>query len=152
MDYREYPPTPELTGLVKAIWKLDAAGEPGEWIEHEAVPDGCIELIRRTSGRSQWGQEQPEVFAAGIGSTASTFRISGDARFAAIRLWPWAWTALSAVPLAALSNTWIKVTDQALLDIAALLPDRDTAQAELVRKLPEAQRTKRIGEARSEEH
>jgi AraC-like DNA-binding protein len=135
MDYREYPPLPALAGLTKAHWTLDAAGEAGDWIEHEAVPDGCVELIRRLSGQSRWGEEQPEFFAVGIGTSPATFEVSGDARFAAIRLWPWTWTWLSAVPLAAMRDRWIEVREPAVRDLAALLPDRAAADAALVAKL-----------------
>jgi AraC-like DNA-binding protein len=133
MDYREQPPRPELSGLVKAYWTLEASGAPNSWIEHRAVPDGCVEIIRRLHGRSCWDGEQPELFAAGVADSPATFSISGDASFAAIRLWPWAWSALSAIPLEAMWDRWIPVEEPQL---AAFLPDFSAAEETLARHLP----------------
>ena len=96
MDYAELPLPPALAGLVAAVWTL-AASRPG-WVEHEATPDGCIELIRRHTGRSEWRRAQPEYFATGLSDRPIRFGFSGDARFTAIKLWPWAWHALGGAP------------------------------------------------------
>jgi len=50
MDYVEHPRPLALEGLVKARWTLAGGGAPGEWIEQQAVPDGCVEIIRRLAG------------------------------------------------------------------------------------------------------
>lgn len=105
MDYAELSLPPSLDGLVAAVWTL-AASEPG-WVEHEATPDGCIELIHRPAGQSIWRREQPEFFATGLSPHPIRFGFSGDARFTAIKLWPWAWHALGGAPCPAFADDWI---------------------------------------------
>lgn len=107
MDYRELPPPPHLLGLVKTCWTLAGNGEPDAWIEQQAVPDGCVEVIRRLAGRSRWEGNQPERFAVGLIERPETFSISGDSRFEGIRLWPWAWALVSDIPLEAMRGRWI---------------------------------------------
>ena len=123
MDYREIAPDPKLASAVKCYWALAGDGDPDSWIAHEAVPDGCVEIIRSFAGRSTWGEEQPNLFAAGIADRPVTFRISGDARFAAIRLWPWAWPMLSEMPLSLMWDRWVPIGEPKLTELAALLPD-----------------------------
>ncbi len=106
MDYRETPPPPHLAGLVKARWTLHADGAPDAWLPQQATPDGCVEIIRRTRGRSRWNGEQPPCFVVGLVDRPQPFEISGDAAFEALRLWPWAWSALGAIPLAGLHGRW----------------------------------------------
>lgn len=106
MDYAELPLPPALHGLVAAIWTLSA--DAPDWIEHAAAPDGCIEIIRRHSGRSIWRREQPEVFVTGLGEQPVALRFSGDARFTGIRLWPWAWEALGGAPCPQFADDWIE--------------------------------------------
>lgn len=113
MDYAEYPVPPKLDGLVKAIWSLAGAGPSAEWTDHDATPDGCMELIARQSGRSRWGEAQPPLFAVGLSEAPVRFSFSGDAAFVGLRLWPWAWTKLSEVPLAALRGRWLGVAEPA---------------------------------------
>jgi AraC-like DNA-binding protein len=120
MDYAEIPVPPSLEGLVAAIWTL-RADQPG-WVEHEAVPDGCIELIRRNSGRSIWKDEQPPLFATGLSEAPIRFGFSGDARFTAIKLWPWAWHALGGKRCAEFAGDWIAVEQHSSLSM--LLPER----------------------------
>ncbi len=109
MDYAELPLPPALDGLVAAIWTIAGNGDPGAWIEQDATPDGCIEIIRRTRGRSVWGEKQPPLFATGLNLAPVRFRMSGDARFIGIRLWPWAWAMLSDLPCPAFAGRWIKL-------------------------------------------
>ncbi|HST36620.1 MAG TPA: helix-turn-helix domain-containing protein, partial [Allosphingosinicella sp.] len=78
-----------------------------DWAEQQAVPDGCVELIRRRAGRSRWGAAQPKAFAVGLIERPESFSISGDARFEAVRLWPWAWQLVSDIPLATMRGRWI---------------------------------------------
>jgi len=106
MDYRELPPAPALEGLIKVRWTLDGGGAGGDWIAQQAVPDGCVEIITRLAGRSRWDGAQPARFAVGLIERPEGFEISGDARFDAVRLWPWACrrpaARRTARPLAAL--------------------------------------------------
>jgi AraC-like DNA-binding protein len=121
MDYRETPPPPSLDGFVAAIWTLDVGGEADDWTAHEAVPDGCIELIRRHAGRSIWRTEQPPLFVTGLALRPAALRFSGDARFTGIRLWPWAWHALGGDRCADFADDWRAVADDDPL--SALLDD-----------------------------
>jgi AraC-like DNA-binding protein len=106
MDYRETPPPPQLAGLIKTRWTLAGDGAADQWIEQQATPDGCIEIIRRTRGRSRWDGDQPASFVVGLVDRPQPFEISGDAAFAALRLWPWAWGLIGDIPLAALHGRW----------------------------------------------
>lgn len=118
MDYAEYPAPPRLDGLVKAIWRLEGGGPPDAWIDHEATPDGCVELIARTAGRSRWNGDQPALFAVGVGEAPVGFACSGDAVFVGLRLWPWAWEKLSPLPLAELKGRWLGVEAPRFADVA----------------------------------
>jgi AraC-like DNA-binding protein len=134
MDYVELPLPPALDGLVAAIWTIDADGGASDWIDHDATPDGCIELIHRMHGRSIWGSEQPAMFAAGLNLAPVRFRVSGDARFLGIRLWPWAWEILGGAPCPAFADDWIPIATNS--SIAALLRDPVAALGEVFAKAP----------------
>lgn len=118
MDYAEQPPADDLAGLIKTFWRLEADSDPASWIDHQAVPDGCVEIIARTRGRSRWGEDQPALFAAGLNDAPVTFSFSGDARFVGARLWPWAWAWISTLPLAAMGNRWAPLDAPAFATIA----------------------------------
>lgn len=107
MDYAELPLPPALDDLVAAIWTIAGGTDADDWIEQDATPDGCIEIIRRIEGRSIWDKEQPSLFATGLNLAPVRFRMSGDARFIGIRLWPWAWAMLSDLPCPAFAGRWI---------------------------------------------
>lgn len=119
MRYAETPPPPELDGLVEAVWTLDV-GANG-WVDHHAVPDGCIELIRRHCGQSVWRSEQPPLFVAGLALQPAMLRFSGDARFTGIRLWPWAWHMLGGTSCSGFADGWREIAEGD--PIALLLPD-----------------------------
>lgn len=119
MRYAETPPPPELDGLVEAVWTLDVGADG--WVDHRAVPDGCIELIRRHAGRSVWRTDQPPLFVTGLALQPAILRFSGDARFTGIRLWPWAWHALGGEPCRSFADSWRARPESDPL--AALLPD-----------------------------
>jgi AraC-like DNA-binding protein len=128
VNYSETPPPPELDGLVEAVWTLDAASDG--WVDHQAVPDGCIELIRRHAGRSIWRSEQPPLFVTGLALQPAVLRFSGDARFTGIRLWPWAWHALGGGSCRDFADGWRALADGDPL--AALLPGEDDPMPRLV--------------------
>ena len=107
MDYREFPPPPELEGLIKVRWTLAGSGAAQDWLAQQAVPDGCVEIITRLAGRSRWAGEQPARFAVGLADGPEEFEISGDACFEAIRLWPWAWPLIGDRPLTELRGRWL---------------------------------------------
>jgi AraC-like DNA-binding protein len=107
MLYAEHPLPSSLQRLAPLVWTMAADQGAGEWIEHEATPDGCIEIIRRRGGRSAWRREQPELFATGLAAAPIRFGFSGDAHFTAVKLWPWAWEALGDTPCPAFADDWI---------------------------------------------
>jgi AraC-like DNA-binding protein len=107
MDYRETPPPPQLDGLIKARWTLAGMGAADDWIEQQATPDGCVEIIERSAGRSRWHGNQPARFAVGLAERAERFEISGDSRFDGLRLWPWAWALIGEPSLAAMRGRWL---------------------------------------------
>lgn len=107
MDYAELPLPPMLEDLVAAVWTL-AADQP-DWVEHEATPDGCIELILRHAGRSIWRREQPPVFATGLSGRPIRFSFSGDTHFTAIKLWPWTWHALGGSLCTSFADDWLAI-------------------------------------------
>lgn len=133
MDYREQAPPPELEGLVKVRWTLAGSGAADEWVAQQAVPDGCLEIITRLAGRSRWNGDQPARFAVGLIGRPEGFEISGDARFEAIRLWPWAWSLIGDRPLTELRGRW--------------LPYAGEGAAEIDGRLAQAQALARIGRA-----
>ncbi len=106
MRYREAVLPTELKKSVKSMWSLDCDGDADDWIEHRAIPDGCVELIRRLRGRSIWRTEQPEFFVAGLCEMPGYLKLSGDARFMGIRIWPWVWNMLGETPCPDFRDSW----------------------------------------------
>ncbi len=100
-------------------WSRSAGRWPGggaaeSWLTQQAVPDGCVEIIARTAGRSRWDGEQPPRFAVGLIERPQGFEISGDAGFEGLRLWPWAWSLIGDRPLAGLRGRWLPYGGPAL--------------------------------------
>ena len=122
--YAETAPPPGLEGWVKASWTLDCESGPDAFVEHTATPDGCIELIRRRAGRSAWGGWQPEVFVAGVITRPARLWFSGDARFEGLRIWPWAWNALTDLPAGRFVGSWLALDEAAPHLSAAAWTDR----------------------------
>jgi AraC-like DNA-binding protein len=152
VDYREHAPPPALAGLVKTFWTLDGGGGPASWIAQQATPDGCVELIRRLAGRSRWDGDQPETFAVGLIGAPTGFEISGDSRFAAIRLWPWAWALIADLPIGDLFGRWIPFSHRLLdalpdLEAAARLMPAPAALEAIGRALVEAETVEAMGAA-----
>jgi AraC-like DNA-binding protein len=109
MHYAELPLPPALEGWVAAAWTASMPADGPEWVEQEAVPDGCIELIRRLGGSSFWRREQPALFATGLATTPAQLRLGSGSSFAAVRLWPWAWQALGGRPCREFHDDWVGI-------------------------------------------
>lgn len=125
MLYGEHPPSEELEGLIKAFWYLDVCGDARDRIEIEATPDGSIEIIRREIGISSWGNVQPSVFAAGITTCPAKLDICGDAKFVAVRLWPWTWHLLGGPSACEFADRWVGLpVSPNFAEIAEQLDDR----------------------------
>jgi AraC-like DNA-binding protein len=121
MDYRELSPPPALEGLIKVRWTLAGKGAASDWLAQQAVPDGCVEIIARLAGRSRWDGEQPARFAVGLIERPEGFEMSGDARFEAVRLWPWSWPLISDRPLETMRGRWLPYDGPDLEGIAERL-------------------------------
>lgn len=128
MEYAELPLPAQLDGLVAAVWTAFVAQDADEWTMMEVVPDGCVELIRRHTGRSWWRRDQPGLFAAGIATEPPQLRLGAGARFTGIKFWPWAWHALGGPACTSFADDWRGIDDPALAaligDNAADVPDR----------------------------
>lgn len=146
MDYAETAPPPGLEGLIKARWTLKAGGEPGQWLDQMATPDGCVELIRRTQGQSRWDVDQPDCFIVGLVSQPQPFAVSGESVFEALRLWPWAWDVIGDRPITTLDGRWIAWPDQSLNSIEARLAEATGLNA-IGRALVAAPTVAEMGEA-----
>ena len=120
MDYRELPPPPRYDDLVKAVWTLDAGGSDPDWISRVATPDGCLEIIVRSRGRSQWNGEQPDCFLGGLIDQPARLEMRGDARFTGIRLWPWAAPMFGLPPAQASLNRWLALETADWLSVRGL--------------------------------
>ncbi len=107
MDYRELPVRDDLRAFVKTCWTLTYSDAHRVRKRQTAMPDGCVEIIRRINGWSAFGERQPRTFAVGLIRQPAEFVASGDAAFWGVRLWPWAWRFLSDRPLDGFVDTWI---------------------------------------------
>lgn len=121
MDYAELPLPPSLDGLVAAVWTA-AVPEGGGWVDYEAAPDGCIELIRRHAGQSIWRSPQPPLFATGLNTEPVKLQLGAGARFTGIKLWPWAWHALGGPDCTNFFDRWVEIGEDSPL--AKLLPEK----------------------------
>jgi AraC-like DNA-binding protein len=119
MRYAELPLPPALHGHVAALWTASVPDDGHTWIEREAVPDGCIELIARSSGRSVWRREQPPLFATGLATTTAKLRLGAGSSFTGLKLWPWTWHMLGGAPCRTLTDDWIAIASTSPL--AALI-------------------------------
>lgn len=132
--------------MVKAYWTLDAAAPGTPWIEHQATPDGCIELIARVSGRSRWDGEQPDHFVVGLSQSPIAFEISGDARFAAIRLWPWTWRIIGGENPGRILGRWMPIVGGQIGDLIRSAEEPPAASGLLLGLLPgRGRELKRLG-------
>ena len=106
MEYRETDAPAALQPLVKLGWTLSLPTDGPAPFIHHATPDGCMEIIRRLAGKSQWNGDQPECFVAGMLTGPATLHLGAGSRFVGLRLWPWAWQLISGRPPAALIDRW----------------------------------------------
>jgi len=109
MHYAELPLPSALCGHAAALWTAAVPSDGPEWIEQEAVPDGCIELIARHAGRSVWRGEQPALFATGLATTTAKLRLGAGSRLTGIKLWPWTWHALGGSPCRGFTDDWVAI-------------------------------------------
>lgn len=109
MHYAEHSLPSSLYAHVAAVWTLEVGAVGPQWVEQEAVPDGCIELISRACGRSVWRREQPRMFATGLATTTAKLRLGAGSSFTGLKLWPWTWHALGGEPCARFTDDWLEI-------------------------------------------
>jgi len=143
MEYAEHPLPSTLDGFVAAVWTARVPEDGGEWMEQEAVPDGCVELIRRECGRSIWRSEQPEIFATGLATVTAKLKLGAGARFTGIKLWPWSWHVLGGAPCPTFADDWITVENPRLTALVSGSP------IEIAERLSEAFCGKDVGLGRA---
>jgi len=132
MHYHELPLPAALDNLVAAVWVASVPEDGAKWVEQEAVPDGCVELIRRHSGRSVWRREQPEVFVTGLATCPARLRLGAGSRFTGVKLWPWAWHLLGGAPCRSFADNWIAIAGDS--PIATLI---EGTEREIIERLIE---------------
>lgn len=113
MDYREVAPPAGTEAIVKLAWSLRVPADGPAWVHHRATPDGCMEIIRRLSGRSRWGGEQPASFVAGVSTTPAELELGAGSAFVGLRIWPWAWRLISGGSPVALADRWAPLDEHA---------------------------------------
>jgi AraC-like DNA-binding protein len=134
MHYREIEPPEAMRPLVKLAWRLDIPAGGPAWVKHVATPDGCMEIIRRLSGRSRWRGDQPEFFAAGLITEPADLDLSAPSAFIGVRIWPWTWRLISGQSPAASIDRWLPLDRGAFgLDLA---DEPEAAIAGLSRLVP----------------
>jgi AraC-like DNA-binding protein len=109
MLYAEFPLPAALYGHVAALWVASVPDDGPEWVEQAAVPDGCIELIARGSGRSIWRREQPPLFVTGLATTTAKLRLGAGSRFVGLKLWPRTWHMLGGPPCRGFTDDWVAI-------------------------------------------
>ena len=129
MHYAEHAPAPQAAPFIRAIWTLKGNAASGDWLSFDAMPDGCLEIIHRTAGRSIWHGEQPELFVAGVCTGPARLEFTGDAQFTGVRLWPWTWNRIGQPPAAKLLDRWSGLSGHPLFE------DFDRAQGRIVERV-----------------
>ena len=125
MDYRVFPPTPRLHGIVQLAWTLRGTAAEGR---QRVLPDGSVELVwnlgarfRRHSG----GATELQPAALFVGPTTRHLEIepTGSVDLVGVRLAPGAAAALVAAPLAELRDLALDARDVDGLALPAGLAD-----------------------------
>ena len=137
VDYREIEPPESLRPVIKCSWTLSVPDDGPPWTTHRATPDGCMEIIRRLSGRSRWQGEQPDCFVAGAITAPAELTLGAGSSFIALRIWPWAWRLISGRSPGDLADQWAPLqqaapgfamshdVETAMLALQDLTPTRD---------------------------
>lgn len=110
MDYKTFPPNPDLAPFVKCYWTLEVPANP-EAPRQRIIPDGCIEMAfilgddikRYTSGGTFILQPRAMV----LGQTLEPFYIepTGYVNTFAIRFYPYGFANFVTTPIEKMANT-----------------------------------------------
>lgn len=108
MDYRVYPPHPDLAALVKCYWTLEVPYDPTT-TKQRILPDGCVELffilgddVKRYTADGFIIQPRAMV----LGQITEPFFIepTGVVHSFAVRFYPYGFANFTTVPLVDLTN------------------------------------------------
>lgn len=109
MEYRTYPPHPDLAPLIDCYWTLEVPAAPDP-VKQRIIPDGLIELafilgddIKRYTTQSEYIL-QPRAMV--LGQTMAPFYIEpvGAVNTFAIRFYPYGFAAFTNVPIKDLAD------------------------------------------------
>ncbi len=110
MLYREFPPRPELDGVVRCFWRLVGPGAmPGEPPER-VLPDGCAEIVLNRADRfmrhdgTGASRGQAEILLVGQLRRAISIAPSGRVDLLGIRFEPGGLFALLGAPMHELTD------------------------------------------------
>lgn len=116
MQYRTYPPSPHLAPLIKCFWSLEFASTP-QPEKQTIIPDGCMELIIHYGDLYQQFQEdgssftQPRSFVFGQLSNTLEIAPTGHTGIIAARFHPDGFIPLATIPLAAMENRAVSLSE-----------------------------------------
>ena len=108
MEYREQPPRPELTGLVRCFWQVRGPGRVG--VPERVIPDGCAEIVLNQAGAFRRfaadgsSHRQDHVLLVGQLGRAITIAPEGDVDLLGIRFEPGGLARLLDAPMAELAD------------------------------------------------
>lgn len=134
MDYRVYPPHPDLAALVKCYWTLEVPYDPMT-TKQRILPDGCIELffilgddVKRYTADGFIIQPRAMV----LGQITEPFFIepTGVVHSFAVRFYPYGFANFTTVPLVDLANRETPIAQLLGEGKAGVLTQQITAAAD----------------------
>ncbi len=115
MVYQELPPHPLLRPYVACLWRSASTGAPAG-ASHRVLPDNCIDILWQDTGRP--------AFAVGMMTRAIHVPLGAPVRTVAVRFRPGAAGLFLGVPLHALTDLDVAVTEFHSLGGVERLADR----------------------------
>lgn len=102
MYYEEFPPHPALRAHVACMWLSMDAGAPGAGA-HRVLPDNCVDILWQDTGRP--------AFAVGMMTRPIFVASAGPVRTVAVRFKPGAAGLFLGVPLHALTDEDVAISE-----------------------------------------
>jgi AraC-like DNA-binding protein len=119
MDYREFPPIPQLARFVECFWSLESDAGPAPVRPERILPDGCVELILNFGARFQEHKEnsqkedQPLNYMVGQMTRQILIAPTGSVQLLGIRFHPGGTFPFFRIPMQELTNR--------VVDLAAIV-------------------------------
>lgn len=116
MHYQTYSPSPHLAPLIKCFWSLESSATP-QPEKQTIIPDGCMELIIHYGDLYQQFREngssfvQPRSFVFGQLSNTLEIAPTGHTGIIAARFHPDGFIPLATIPLAAMENRAVPLSE-----------------------------------------